>query len=440
MCRPVSCRRLNPPHTIAQLESGSLKGISRLDLSAGLTEFPRAIFDLADSLEVLNLTGNRLSALPDDLPRLRRLRILFCSENCFTQMPEVLGHCPNLTMIGFKANQIREIPSRSFPKHLRWLVLTDNQISHIPAELGRCNRLQKLMLSGNQIHSLPQELANCDALELLRLASNQLAELPSWLVQLPRLAWLAFSGNPVQRPGVLATPNLRAIPWEHLRIGDRLGEGASGIILSARWGEKPVAIKLFKGAMTSDGLPEQELAACLTAGPHPQLIPLLGTLENHPGGAAGLVMDLLPQSCSILAQPPSLDSCTRDIYAPSVRFSLAEVSHIAAKVASVCAHLHANGVMHGDLYAHNLSRNANGDCYLGDFGAASILRNLEQVQAARLQRLDVLAFGHLLGELLDRTDGIDSAPLRELETRCVSRDPAQRPTFDTIVRHPEFPR
>ncbi|MEI6871897.1 MAG: leucine-rich repeat-containing protein kinase family protein [Verrucomicrobiota bacterium] len=426
---------MNSPHTIAQLESGLLRGISRLDLSAGLTEFPRAVFNLADSLEVLNLTGNRLSTLPDDLPRLRRLRIIFCSENQFTHLPEVLGQCPNLTMIGFKANQIRELPRHSFPKHLRWLVLTDNQISQIPAKLGRCTRLQKLMLSGNQLQSLPEELADCSALELLRVASNRLAELPSWLLQLPRLAWLAFSGNPVQRSGVPTTPNVRAIPWEHLKVGDRLGEGASGIILSARWGEKPVAIKLFKGAMTSDGLPEHELAACLTAGVHPHLIPLLGTLENHPEGASGLVMDLLPQSCSILAQPPSLDSCTRDIYAQSARFSPAEVSQMATKVASVCAHLHSNGVMHGDLYAHNLSRNANGDCYLGDFGAASIFCNLDPVQAAGLQRLDVLAFGHLLGELLDRTDGTDSAALRELETRCVSRDPFQRPTFDTIVRH-----
>ncbi|NBV85636.1 MAG: leucine-rich repeat domain-containing protein, partial [Verrucomicrobia bacterium] len=254
---------MNPPHTLAQLESGLLKGTLRLDLSEGLTEFPRAIFTLADSLEILNLTGNQLSSLPEDLPRLSRLRIIFCSENRFTVLPEVLGRCPNLTMIGFKANQIRELPARSLPRHLRWLVLTDNQLSEIPSELGACSSLQKLMLAGNQIHTLPRELANCGALELLRIASNQLTELPDWLLQLPRLAWLAFSANPLQRSFAPPAHPLRAIPWDHLYVGDRLGEGASGVILSATWGEKPVAIKLFKSAMTSDGLPEQELAACL---------------------------------------------------------------------------------------------------------------------------------------------------------------------------------
>ena len=72
---------------LSQLRTGRLHGIQRLDLSADLTEFPREIFDLADSLEVLNLSGNALTTLPDDLPRLHRLRVLFCSNNAFTELP-----------------------------------------------------------------------------------------------------------------------------------------------------------------------------------------------------------------------------------------------------------------------------------------------------------------------------------------------------------------
>ena len=65
-------------HTLEQLRSGALAGITRLQLRCGLTEFPRDIFDLADSLEILDLSGNQLCALPDDLPRLHKLRIIFC--------------------------------------------------------------------------------------------------------------------------------------------------------------------------------------------------------------------------------------------------------------------------------------------------------------------------------------------------------------------------
>ncbi|WP_350650234.1 leucine-rich repeat domain-containing protein, partial [Pseudomonas sp. HY13-MNA-CIBAN-0226] len=81
------------------------------DLACGLTEFPREIFDLADSLEILNLTGNALSSLPDDLHRLTHLRVLFCSDNAFTELPQCLGQCAKLSMIGFKANQISQVPA-----------------------------------------------------------------------------------------------------------------------------------------------------------------------------------------------------------------------------------------------------------------------------------------------------------------------------------------
>ena len=78
-------------HTLEQLRRGELAGARRLDLSAGLTELPDEILSLADSLEVLNLSGNRLRHLPDWLPRLGKLRILFCSDNPFEKVPVVLG-------------------------------------------------------------------------------------------------------------------------------------------------------------------------------------------------------------------------------------------------------------------------------------------------------------------------------------------------------------
>ena len=59
---------LDATHTLAQLRAGKLKGIHRLDCNGGLTRFAREIFDLADSLQVLNLSGNALTSLSDYLP------------------------------------------------------------------------------------------------------------------------------------------------------------------------------------------------------------------------------------------------------------------------------------------------------------------------------------------------------------------------------------
>ncbi|MER2539862.1 MAG: protein kinase, partial [Azonexus sp.] len=97
-------------NTLEQLRAGELTGSRRIKLACGLSEFPREIFDLAETLEILDLSGNTLNSLPDDLPRLRHLRILFCSDNQFTELPAVLGQCTQLSMIGFKANQIRQVP------------------------------------------------------------------------------------------------------------------------------------------------------------------------------------------------------------------------------------------------------------------------------------------------------------------------------------------
>lgn len=430
------CRVTTPfMHTLDQLKAGQLAGIARLDLSCGLTEFPREIFELADSLEILNLSGNALSSLPDDLHRLPHLRVLFCSDNRFTELPASLGQCAKLSMIGFKANQISHVPTAALPPLLRWLILTDNRISQLPDELGKRPLLQKLMLAGNQLAHLPESLANCHNLELLRIASNRFSQLPEWLLTLPSLAWLAYAGNPVEMAvdvaGDDATPN---IPWPELELAEVLGEGASGIIRKALWkpSGQPVAVKLYKGTITSDGSPLHEMQACIAAGLHPNLIKVEGRVVGHPDDQAALVMDLIDPSYRNLAALPSLASCTRDIYESGTRFSLEVALRMARGIASVAAHLHRHGITHGDLYGHNILWNAAGDCLLGDFGAASFHATADSVETRALQRIEVRAFGILLGELLERVEGQASDELVRLEKSCCQPDVLARPGFDEI--------
>ncbi|NWE74801.1 leucine-rich repeat-containing protein kinase family protein [Pseudomonas yamanorum] len=428
--------------TLAQLKAGQLAGIKRLDLRCGLTEFPREIFDLADSLEILNLTGNALSSLPDDLHRLPHLRVLFCSENAFTELPECLGQCAQLSMIGFKSNRISHVPAAALPPLLRWLILTDNCITELPNELGERPLLQKLMLAGNHLEHLPQSLAQCKNLELLRIASNRLTRLPDWLLTLPSLTWLAYAGNPVEMAVEEArddaTPN---IPWSELVLGEVLGEGASGIIRKASWTPptgpaKAVAVKLYKGSITSDGSPLHEMHACIAAGLHANLIKVEGRVVEHPEGQAALVMQLIDPSYRNLAALPSLASCTRDIYEPTTRFSAEVALRMARGIASVAAHLHEQGITHGDLYGHNILWNEAGECLLGDFGAASFHATADSLETRALQRIEVRAFGVLLGELLERIDtGLSEekrSALEALRDNCCQPDVLARPGFAKI--------
>ncbi|CRM86863.1 E3 ubiquitin-protein ligase sspH2 [Pseudomonas sp. 22 E 5] len=432
-------------HTLAQLKAGQLAGITRLDLSCGLTEFPREIFELADSLQILNLSGNALSQLPDDLYRLPHLRVLFCSDNAFTELPECLGQCAQLSMIGFKANRISHVPAAALPPLLRWLILTDNRISQLPRELGERPHLQKLMLAGNHLAELPDSLANCHHLELLRIASNRFTRLPEWLLTLPSLTWLAYAGNPVEMAVKVVTDDATpTIPWAELELGEVLGEGASGVIRQAlrKPTGTPVAVKLYKGTITSDGSPLHEMQACIAAGLHPNLIKVQGRVVGHPDQQAALVMDLIDPSYRNLASLPSLASCTRDVYAADTRFSAAVALRMARGIASVATHLHRHGITHGDLYGHNILWNDAGSCLLGDFGAASFHATAGTLETQALQRIEVRAFGVLLGELLARVEGGASDELLELHRTCCQSDVLARPSFEEVevllksIQHP----
>ncbi|MBD8909093.1 leucine-rich repeat-containing protein kinase family protein [Methylorubrum zatmanii] len=428
--------------TLHALRRGDLAGARELRLGGPLAEFPPEIFGLAETLERLDLTGCGLTALPDEMGRLTKLRVLFCSGNRFDRLPPSLGDCRALSQIGFRATGLREVPAEALPPSLRWLTLTDNRIAHLPDALGARPQLQKLMLSGNRLRALPNSLEGAARLELLRLSANGFEALPSWLPALPRLAWISWAGNPVE--GVSEPADVPRVPWTALALGARLGEGASGWIHRALWRTpaseepEPVAVKLFKGRMTSDGLPEREMAACLAAGRHPNLTGALGQVEGHPEGGQGLLMPLIPERWRVLAGPPSLESCSRDVCAPDFAVSLDQVLRLATSVARAAAHLHGRGVLHGDLYGHNtLWDGETGEAVLSDFGAACLL---PRDRAGEVwQRIETRAWGILLGEMLDRCTAEPSADssaltdLREWEQACLQPNPRGRPSMAEVV-------
>jgi hypothetical protein len=418
--------------TLDALRRGELAGARALRLSEGLTEFPREILGLADTLEELDLSGNALTVLPDDLGRLGKLRRLFCSGNRFERLPPGLGDCAALSQVGFRGCGLSEVPAEALPPNLRWLTLTDNAIERLPDALGERPRLQKLMLAGNRLRVLPDSLAGVANLELLRLAANRFEALPGWLTDLPSLAWLAWAGNPFDHGAPMTEA---AVAWSSLRPGRRLGSGASGEVHEALWTDgaetRPVALKLFKGAMTSDGLPEREMAACLAAGAHPNLTGALGRVADHPDGAQALLMPLLPDDWRGLAGPPSAESCSRDVYAPDLTLDLDVALRIARDVGAGAAHLHAGGLSHGDLYAHNtLWDGRTGAAVLSDFGAASFLPG---GPGDRLARLDVLAWGRLLGELLERVEGEAHDAFQAVRRACENPVPAERPSLREVL-------
>lgn len=398
-------------HSIKDLKAGKLKGITRLNLSENLTSFPLEILSLADTLEVLDLSNNQLSSLPEAIKGLHQLKILFASNNHFEELPAVLGQCSKLEMIGFKSNKIKNVPEHSLPLQLRWLILTDNQITDLPQSLGERPRLQKLALAGNQLTHIPQSISGAINLELLRISANNIAEFPEQLLALPKLAWFAFSGNPFcQYENMPAAVPM--VSSSSFILQEVLGQGASGVISKATWIDdannafpNEVAVKVFKGEITSDGYPEDELQSCLKVGNHPNLVRSLAQVKET--NTLALIMNLIPAHYKNLGLPPTFITCTRDTFPEGFNLSIKQITHIVQQMTDVFEHLHTNKVSHGDLYAHNTLVDENANIIFGDFGAASMYHMLSDTQQKQIKVMEYRALNYFIADLLSVCAQID---------------------------------
>lgn len=192
-------------------------------------------------------------------------------------------------MLSLRGNRLTELSSKNLPKDsLVWLILTNNRIKRIDPNVGKLKHVRKLMLSHNELTSIPAEIGGCEELELIRLANNNLeVELPVEFVSLPKLAWISLAGNPIAHcPQTKEKEILKsAVSFDESAV---LGRGASGTVYSGMFGGKNVAVKIFKQqSMGSDGNPEDE-AAINALVDHPLAVSALGVFlcdegENHEG-------------------------------------------------------------------------------------------------------------------------------------------------------------
>ncbi|KNC96087.1 uncharacterized protein SPPG_08475 [Spizellomyces punctatus DAOM BR117] len=111
-----------------------------------ITEFP---VKSLPNLQILNLSSNFLTSLPSspDFPALRELNV---NHNRIASLPPRLPF-PQLETFLVSANVIDRIDPNTFRnlQHLHILELADNNIAHIPPELGLCTGLRILTLGGN---------------------------------------------------------------------------------------------------------------------------------------------------------------------------------------------------------------------------------------------------------------------------------------------------
>lgn len=282
-------------------------------------------------------------------------------------------------------------------------------------------------------------MGQCKNLGLVRFSANNLKTIPPWIKDLERLAWFAIAGNPCSpAPHDLST--LPLVTWNDVTILETLGQGASGTTYKALWNKEgtapiPVAIKVFKNEVTSDGYPLDEIRSHQLVSGHPNITAIMGELVNVPERKKAVILELIPSTYTVIGKIPSFESCTRDCYDQNTKFSCDTVMSVALQVAAAAAHLHRHKLMHGDLYAHNILHDATKyRALLGDFGATTYYGKMMYQETGMYEKTDALAYGYLLEELLERCDEQHPtiANLMKLKIQCQGPLP-QRPLFEEVV-------
>lgn len=410
---------------------GLLRKLRKLNMSRNkLTSIPGEIGALV-LLEDLDLGRNQLESVSPRLGDLKRLKYLNLMANQLASLPDEIGGLPALYRLGLKSNRLRCLPaSIGGLSSLVELFITDNELEELPPCLGSCTSLVKLQASFNKLRRLPAEMGALPRLELMRVAVNRLEELPPSFERLDSLAWLSVAGNPMCPPPPPAHAGVEPVSFEHLDLGEPLGDGASGDVFAGKLGLCDMAFKRFKAETSPDGHSADEMAvACALE--HPHLVRTFGLVQQP----QGLVMERLFGTA--MADKPNFESLLRCRWAKGASFTEEYVLRVASCIGSALDHMHSVGICHGDVYAHNVVAELDGNAVLCDYGASFCY---EPSSPIPYEAHEVRAFGLFLGDLVARMESSPAAPSQEtkrsleaLVGACTGGAALDRLSFEDVV-------
>ena len=174
----------------------NLKLINFLEITrCKLTELPAEIGGLF-SLTSLVLHYNCLKTIPDVIGNLNRLTILDLSFNELEVLPS-LDKLVNLDTLNVSSNKLTELPDLSGLLNLHVVIGGHNLLTRFPSSLTseKLVHLHTILLSDNQIEDLPAEISNLKALKNLDLANNKVKIIPLELSLCLKMKDLSIKGN-----------------------------------------------------------------------------------------------------------------------------------------------------------------------------------------------------------------------------------------------------
>ena len=165
-----------------------------------LEELPESnFFYWCGAVRKLKLTNNLLTNLPSvEFPCLENLQILLINNNKLRSLPAEIGQLKKLLKIDASQNQLKMLPGSIGDLHaLKILKLDSNKLQRLPVTIGDLESLQQLDLSSNDLWELPDEITLLHSLRRLNMSWNKVFELPDDFGELKALEYFEIFGNKI---------------------------------------------------------------------------------------------------------------------------------------------------------------------------------------------------------------------------------------------------
>ncbi|KAI0477128.1 L domain-like protein [Xylariaceae sp. FL0804] len=180
-----------------------------------------------ENLEILDLHGNNLSALPSGIDQMKRLRILNLDENTFEMLPfrslsklpltELLVRknrlggaliesgvegLPQLQLLDCSSNQLEYLvsPAISWPlsmPSLHQLTVSMNRLKALP-DMSSWSSILTVNADDNSITAFPEGFLSRETLRHAGFSSNDIRVIPAEIARMDNLSMLRITGNPLR--------------------------------------------------------------------------------------------------------------------------------------------------------------------------------------------------------------------------------------------------
>lgn len=157
-------------------EISRMQRLKHLDCDSNLLETVPPDMGSMESLELLYLRRNKLRVLPD-FPSSRQLKELHLGENQIEMLgAEHLQHLQAILVLDLRGNKLRSVPEEmALLQSLERLDLSNNDISSLPCSLGNLH-LKFLALEGNPLRTVRREIIAKGTQEVLKYLRSKIKD------------------------------------------------------------------------------------------------------------------------------------------------------------------------------------------------------------------------------------------------------------------------